>query len=195
MERKKSYRKITGRWRRILSSMLVLAMILSSVPTTGAVYAAKLPSESLIDAGQTASTEPDTEESLETESVQSTETDTVENTETVSVENAETEGLDEDSVESLEAESVESTAVIPEEEAEDKIDVQTAVSDTEVMFRYYDAGGSASTVNVAGSFNDWSTTAFSLTEEDNVFYGKIFFSDYIYIVIYKYSGIYNIASG
>ena len=84
MERKASYRKITGRWRRILSSMLVLAMLLSSVPTTGAVYAAELPTVDMMnEIDVVESTEENLPESSVEDSMETTEEDVKETEESV----------------------------------------------------------------------------------------------------------------
>ncbi len=140
MKRKKSYRRITDSWKRILCSMLVLAMILSSVSTTGTVYAAEMPNETVVDS---------TEENLtETTSVDSTES-TEENLE-VAAEELET---------GVEADDLKTTEVVSPE-----------VNGKSVTFRYVNSSiPEESVVYVKGSMNNWGNENPMTKGDDGVY--------------------------
>lgn len=189
MERKKSYRKITGRWRRILSSMLVLAMILSSVPTTGAVYAAELPSEKVEEsAGEVASSEATMESTMSADEESSSDDVTDEQESESSSEIV----LTDESADQIEASSVENseeaeteTAVTPvtqEEEVGSDAPADNTASGTNVIFQYIDSA--ATTVNLMGINDDWAT-GIALEECDNVFTGRVNLANGTYSYKYK----------
>ena len=148
MERKKSYRKITGRWRRILSSMLMLAMLLSSVPTTGAVYAAELPTVNVMDV-------IDVVESSQENVTESTVEDSSEMTDETMEETSEESVVESASDEPVETviESVEETLEV-EEESGAFIDDTASLVD--VTFRVKRTGATSALLAGGAFSNGWN---------------------------------------
>ena len=204
MNSKHGYNKRTPKWKRIISHILILVMVLTTAPMTEVAQAAELPVENSVestDGNLVDSTDIDSTESTDTDSDQS---DLVEDTESSSTneenennDSTESSSEENNSAESTEAEEAESTTVeetVSTEEEEPEVEesvtaepekesdeaeeyTNDAASTRAVAIRYLNS--SASTVQIAGSFNGWTTETLDEVADGIFMYtGSIAAGDY-----------------
>lgn len=138
MKVKRSYQKVTANWKRIMSRLLVLAMVMTSLPITQ-VQAAGLSTENQVESVETEETE-----TAEASPAESAEPDSADNEGT-----APTESTEEASEEGTEAGSTE--AVTPEIVGDSTSIISPEVNNYEVTFRY--KNDSITEVSLVGSMN------------------------------------------
>ena len=123
MKEKRSYQKVTANWKRIMSRLLVIAMVMTSLPMTQ-VQAAGLSTGSQVESTVESSADDESQvsvESTEPESNESVESDSADNTETNPTEYAEPDLADEEETtpeESTEPDVAEGEETTPVESTE-----------------------------------------------------------------------------
>lgn len=128
MKVKRSYQKVTANWKRIMSRLLVLAMVMTSLPITQ-VQAAGLSTENQVESVETEATE-----TAEASPAESAEPDSADNEGTAPAESTEEtseEGTEADATEAASEDSSETTPAESTEQGSDEIPETEAVESTE----------------------------------------------------------------
>lgn len=179
MEKKQSNHKTTANWKRIISRLLVLAMVMTSLPMTQvqaaestADYTAADESRISIEDMELDSSESTETDSVEMDSTETAESDSADKEETIPEETEETETEQEDSAESTltEEDSTEAESKgedVPKNVGASSSVVSPEVTNNEVTFRY--KNDSVSTVYLKGTMNSWGDANPMIKGEDGVF--------------------------